>query len=239
MDRRAQRGRAEAGRQGPPVRSGARSPSRPSRPGTRRIASPTRARPGRTAWCTRWSSRSKADRAPRPCASCTAGSSATTGSPSTRHSLRATRCTSTSWLQYVRFFRGRPVAVIEHFQPGHAERRRGDVRSVRGALGLGDAAALGDAVRLDAAGLGPVEGSRGLPGAEHDRPAHRATRCTGSRSFRWVAASTSATTSTATTSTSRPSRRPGRPGSTGPLAPARRRPPADRLAPTADPVAGA
>ena len=30
---------------------------------------------------------------------------------------------------------------------------------LRGALGLGDAAALGDAVRLDSAGLEPVEGS--------------------------------------------------------------------------------
>ena len=60
--------------------------------------------------------------------------------------------------EYVRFFRGRPVAVIEHFQPGHTERGAA-MAIIRRALGLGDAAALGDAVRLDAAGLEPVEGS--------------------------------------------------------------------------------
>ncbi len=59
--------------------------------------------------------------------------------------------------EYVRFFRGRPVAVIEHFQPGIAD--RGAAMSIlRGGLGLGDAVALGDTVRLELAGHAAVEG---------------------------------------------------------------------------------
>ena len=61
-------------------------------------------------------------------------------------------------VQYVQYFRGRPVAVIEHFQPGLADRQAA-MSILRGALGLGDAAALGDAVRLEASGLGTVEGT--------------------------------------------------------------------------------
>ena len=52
------------------------------------------------------------------------------------------------------------------------------------------------------------------------------TRSTGSRSSRWVAASTWATTSTGTMSTWRPSPRPGRRGWRGRSRPARRRRPA-------------
>lgn len=59
--------------------------------------------------------------------------------------------------QYVRFFRGRPVAVIEHFQPGIADRAAA-MSILRGALGTGDPAALGDTVRVDLAGPGAVEG---------------------------------------------------------------------------------
>jgi uncharacterized protein YndB with AHSA1/START domain len=60
--------------------------------------------------------------------------------------------------QYVRFYRGRPVAVIEHFLPGIADRQAA-MAILRGAMGLRDGAAVGDAVRLEAAGLGPVQGS--------------------------------------------------------------------------------
>jgi uncharacterized protein YndB with AHSA1/START domain len=60
--------------------------------------------------------------------------------------------------EYVRFFRGRPVAVVEHFQPGIADRQAA-MTILRSALGLGDSVTLGDAVRLEAAGLGSLEGS--------------------------------------------------------------------------------
>jgi hypothetical protein len=60
--------------------------------------------------------------------------------------------------EYVRFFRGRPVAIVEHFQPDITDRQAA-MAILRGAIGLGDAVALGDAVRLEPAGLGPVEGS--------------------------------------------------------------------------------
>ncbi len=60
--------------------------------------------------------------------------------------------------EYVRYFRGRPVAIIEHFHPGLAD--RGTAMTIlRGALGLGAGAAVGDTVRLEPAGLRPVEGS--------------------------------------------------------------------------------
>ena len=60
--------------------------------------------------------------------------------------------------QYVQFFRGRPVAVIESFQPEIADREAA-MSILRGAIGLGDAVAVGDAIRLEPAGLPPVEGS--------------------------------------------------------------------------------
>ena len=60
--------------------------------------------------------------------------------------------------EYVRFFRGRPVAIVEHFQPGIAERETA-MSIVRRALGFGDAVRVGDDVRLEPAGLGPVHGS--------------------------------------------------------------------------------
>jgi hypothetical protein len=50
------------------------------------------------------------------------------------------------------------VAVVEHFQPGIADRQTA-MAILRDALGLGDGGALGDAVRLKAAGLGSLEGS--------------------------------------------------------------------------------
>jgi uncharacterized protein YndB with AHSA1/START domain len=60
--------------------------------------------------------------------------------------------------EYVRFFRGRPVAVVEHFQPGIADRQTA-MAILHAAVGLGDAVAVGDAVRLEPAGLGSLEGS--------------------------------------------------------------------------------
>ena len=59
--------------------------------------------------------------------------------------------------EYVRFFRGRPVAVIEHFEPGIADRQAA-MSILRGGLGLGDGVASGDSVRVVPAGLPPVEG---------------------------------------------------------------------------------
>ena len=60
--------------------------------------------------------------------------------------------------EYVQFFRGRPVAIVEHFQPGITDGRAA-MAILRSAMALGDATALGDAVRLEPAGLAPVEGS--------------------------------------------------------------------------------
>src|SRR6478735_2897425 len=60
--------------------------------------------------------------------------------------------------EYVRFFRGRPVAVIEHFQPGIADRAAA-MAILRGGLGRGDSFAVGDTVRVEPAGLPAVEGS--------------------------------------------------------------------------------
>jgi len=60
--------------------------------------------------------------------------------------------------EYVRFFRGRPVAVIEHFQPGITDREAA-MTILRGGLGLGDGVDLGDAVRVEPAGDAAVEGS--------------------------------------------------------------------------------
>ena len=74
--------------------------------------------------------------------------------------------------EYVRFFRGRPVAIVEHFQPDIADRQAA-MAILRGAMGLGDAVAVGDAVRLEPAGLGPVEGSVDYVVVDHHRPAHR------------------------------------------------------------------
>ena len=60
--------------------------------------------------------------------------------------------------EYVRYFRGRPVAIVEHFQPGLADRESA-MSILRGAMGVGDSIAVGDAVRLEPAGLPPVEGA--------------------------------------------------------------------------------
>jgi hypothetical protein len=60
--------------------------------------------------------------------------------------------------QYVRFFRGRPVAIVEHFQPDISDRQAA-MEILRRAMGLGDSVAVGDAVRVEPAGIGPVEGS--------------------------------------------------------------------------------
>ena len=60
--------------------------------------------------------------------------------------------------EYVRFFRGRPVAIVEHFQPDITDRQAA-MAILRAAIGIDDAIAVGDAVRLEMAGLGPVEGS--------------------------------------------------------------------------------
>jgi uncharacterized protein YndB with AHSA1/START domain len=60
--------------------------------------------------------------------------------------------------EYVRYFRGRPVAVIEHFQPGITDRDSA-MSILRSGLGVGDGVALGDRVRVEPAGLSAVEGS--------------------------------------------------------------------------------
>ena len=162
---------------------------------------------------------------PRPCASCTAGSSATTGSPSTRPSPRATRCTSTSWPSTsASSAAGRspssstssPDIADRGSGDGDPPRRAGPRRRRRGG-------------RRGPARAGRASARRGLGGlrvGDHASACAPTTRSTGSRSSRWVAASTSATTSTATTSTSRPPRRPGRRGWNGP---SRRRGGARRL----------
>jgi uncharacterized protein YndB with AHSA1/START domain len=60
--------------------------------------------------------------------------------------------------QYVRFFRGRPVSIVEHFVPGITDRSSA-MSILRGAIGLGEAAAVGDAVAVQPAGLQPIEGT--------------------------------------------------------------------------------
>jgi len=60
--------------------------------------------------------------------------------------------------EYVRYFRGRPVSIVEHFQPGITERDAA-MSILRDAIGLGEASAVGDAVRVEPASLGPVEGT--------------------------------------------------------------------------------
>jgi uncharacterized protein YndB with AHSA1/START domain len=60
--------------------------------------------------------------------------------------------------EYVRFFRGRPVAIIEHFQPDLTDRQAA-MAILRDAMGVDDAVAVGDTVRLEPAGISPVEGS--------------------------------------------------------------------------------
>jgi hypothetical protein len=60
--------------------------------------------------------------------------------------------------QYVRSFRGRAVATIEHFQPDLPDREAA-MAILRGAMGLGDGVAVGDAVRLEPTGLGPLDGT--------------------------------------------------------------------------------
>ena len=60
--------------------------------------------------------------------------------------------------EYVRFFRGRPVAIIEHFVPGITDRQTA-MSILHGALGLSEAVAVGDTARVEPAGLAAVEGS--------------------------------------------------------------------------------
>ena len=60
--------------------------------------------------------------------------------------------------QYVRFFRGRPVSIVEHFQPGITDRQAA-MTILHGALGVGDDIAVGDAVRLEPAGIAPIVGA--------------------------------------------------------------------------------
>ena len=91
--------------------------------------------------------------------------------------------------------------IVEHFQPGHHRPGRRRWRSSAERMGLGDAAAVGDAVRLEPAGLGPSR-ARWTTCRRPSSACAPTTRSTGSRSSRWVAASTWATTSTATMSTS-------------------------------------
>ena len=74
--------------------------------------------------------------------------------------------------EYVRFFRGRPVAIVEHFQPGITDRQAA-MAILRSAIGLSDTVAVGDAVRLEPAGLEAVDGLARLPLVDHHRPAHR------------------------------------------------------------------
>src|SRR4029453_19598952 len=60
--------------------------------------------------------------------------------------------------EYVRFFRGRPVRIVEHFLPDITDGEAA-MSILRGALGLGDAAQVGDAVRFEPAGVVPVDGT--------------------------------------------------------------------------------
>jgi uncharacterized protein YndB with AHSA1/START domain len=60
--------------------------------------------------------------------------------------------------QYVRYFRGQPVSIIEHFLPGISDRQAA-VALLRRGLGLGEAPAVGDAARVQPAGLPPIEGT--------------------------------------------------------------------------------
>ena len=80
---------------------------------------------------------------PRPFASCTADSSATTGSRSTRLSSEGDPMYIHQLAEYVRFFRGRPVTIVEHFQPGITDRQEA-MSILRGGLGVSDAVALRD-----------------------------------------------------------------------------------------------
>ena len=61
-------------------------------------------------------------------------------------------------VQYVRFFRGRSVTTIEHYQPDLPDREAA-MAILRGAMGLGDAVAVGDKVRLEPAGREPLHGT--------------------------------------------------------------------------------
>ena len=68
-----------------------------------------------------------------------------------------------------------PVAIIEHFHPGLGDRATA-MTILRGALGIGAGAAVGDTVRLEPAGLRPVDGSvdyvsETMLGAAHRRGA--------------------------------------------------------------------
>jgi uncharacterized protein YndB with AHSA1/START domain len=60
--------------------------------------------------------------------------------------------------EYVRYFRGRHVAVVEHFEPGITDREVA-MSTLRRALGLGGTASVGDKVRFEVAGLAPVAGA--------------------------------------------------------------------------------
>ena len=103
--------------------------------------------------------------------------------------------------EYVRFFRGRPVAIIEHFQPdlttaggdgdpprrdGSAAQRRLATRCGSSRPGSGLSRARSTTCRRPSSACAPT------------------TRSIGSHSSRWVAASTWVTTSIGTMSTLRP-----------------------------------
>ena len=60
--------------------------------------------------------------------------------------------------QYVRFFRGRPVAIVEHFQPDITDREAA-MAILRGAIGLGNAARWATRCGSSRPGSGAVEGS--------------------------------------------------------------------------------
>ena len=120
--------------------------------------------------------------------------------------------------QYVQFFRGRPVAIMEHFQPDITDRQA----AMAILLGAWASATLSRwATRCGSSrpGSGPSR-ARWTTCRRPSSACAPTTRSTGSRSSRWVAASTWATTSTGTMSTWRPSPRPGRRGWTGPSRPA-------------------
>jgi uncharacterized protein YndB with AHSA1/START domain len=79
--------------------------------------------------------------------------------------------------EYVRYFRGRPVSIVEHFVPGMSDRDAA-MSLLGGAIGLGDAPTVGDAVHLEAAGLPPIEGtvdyvSRSMLGLRSDDALYR------------------------------------------------------------------
>ena len=79
--------------------------------------------------------------------------------------------------QYVRHFRGRPVAVVSLWRSEERDRERALTRFRQG-LGLGDVVTEGDVVILEPEGIGPIEGvvdfvSRGIIGVRTDDALYR------------------------------------------------------------------